>query len=43
LELGKFAGIKRGFESGKGLDGVLKKDENYYNPFLEILNRGDIR
>ncbi len=32
---GWFAGVKREKDSGKGLDGVIKKSENYYNPFLE--------
>ncbi len=31
---GDFADIKRTESSGKGLDGVLKKSENYLNPFM---------
>jgi beta-lysine 5,6-aminomutase alpha subunit len=40
LELGKFSGIKRPLEGGKGLSGVYKKDEIYFNPFLEIFMEG---
>jgi beta-lysine 5,6-aminomutase alpha subunit len=32
---GKFAGIKRNENEGKGLDGVFRKDENYINPFID--------
>jgi len=32
---GDFAEIKRPEDGGKGLEGVFKRDENYYNPFLE--------
>ena len=32
---GWFAGVKREKDGGKGLGGVIKKSENYYNPFLE--------
>ena len=35
IELGKFAGIKRSIDGGKGLEGVLKKEKEYFNPFLE--------
>ncbi len=35
IELGKFAGIKRPIDGGKGLEGVLKKEKEYFNPFLE--------
>lgn len=37
LEQGKFAGIRRGADRGKGLDGVIAKDSRYFNPFLEGL------
>ncbi len=36
LELGIFAGIKRPIDGGKGLDGVKKKGELYFNPFVDI-------
>lgn len=40
LEKGIFAGIKRPIDGGKGLDGVIEKDTNYLNPFIELmLNR----
>ncbi len=32
---GEFADIKRPENGGKGLDGVFRKDEHYYNPFLD--------
>jgi D-Lysine 5,6-aminomutase alpha subunit. len=35
LEKGIFADIKRPKTGGKGLDGVAKKEKNYYNPFIE--------
>jgi beta-lysine 5,6-aminomutase alpha subunit len=35
IELGKFAGIKRAIDGGKGLEGVIKKEQGYYNPFME--------
>ncbi len=42
IEKGMFADIKRSRTGGKGRDGVIKKDEDYYNPFFHIfLNRGD--
>jgi beta-lysine 5,6-aminomutase alpha subunit len=37
LEQGKFGGVKRARTGGKGLDGVVQKDENYYNPFIELM------
>lgn len=42
LAQGKFAGIKRGMDRGKGLDGVVQKDTNYFNPFINLfLGRGE--
>lgn len=35
IEKGIFAGIKRPIDGGKGLDGVIQKDKEYFNPFLE--------
>jgi beta-lysine 5,6-aminomutase alpha subunit len=44
IERGMFADIKRSRNGGKGRDGVIRKDENYYNPFYEIfMNRGEVR
>lgn len=40
LEQGKFAGIKRPIDGGKGLDGVVMKDDNYFNPFIELMIGG---
>lgn len=37
LEEGKFADIKRPQNGGKGYEGVVKKEEGYYNPFVEIM------
>lgn len=42
LEQGKFAGIKRGMDRGKGLEGVVQKDPGYFNPFIDLfLGRGE--
>jgi beta-lysine 5,6-aminomutase alpha subunit len=45
IEKGIFAGIKRPIDGGKGLDGVIKIDKEYFNPFLNCmlqeLNLGD--
>lgn len=37
LEAGRFAGIKRRPEGGKGLEGVVRKDQAYANPFPDLL------
>ena len=37
LEAGLFASIKRSPEGGRGLDGVITRDERYFNPFYEEL------
>lgn len=37
LEQGIFAGIKRSSDGGKGLAGVVKKSDIYFNPFIEIM------
>lgn len=37
LEAGRFAGIKRRPEGGKGLDGVITKGDHYANPFIDLL------
>ncbi|WP_430884152.1 lysine 5,6-aminomutase subunit alpha [Fusibacter sp. JL216-2] len=38
---GKFAGVKRPFEGGKGLKGTVTKDDNYFNPFVDLMLGGD--
>ncbi len=40
IEKGKFADVKRSRTGGKGLDGVSLKDENYFNPFVELMLGG---
>ena len=37
IEDGRFAGIKRPFEGGKGLSGVIAKEDQYLNPFIPLL------
>ena len=37
IEKGIFANIKRPIEGGKGLDGVFKKEKDYFNPFIELM------
>lgn len=39
LEHGKFGGIKRPVDGGKGLDGVVPKESSYLNPFPELFLR----
>ena len=40
IEQGLFADVKRPRKGGKGMEGVVKRSEDYYNPFYEIfLNR----
>ncbi len=40
ISKGKFAEVKRTMTSGKGLDGVVKKDDTYFNPFIELMLGG---
>lgn len=40
IEQGKFAGVKRAMDGGKGLDGVSLKDESYFNPFIPLMLGG---
>lgn len=40
IEKGKFADVKRSREGGKGLEGVSLKDNNYFNPFVELMLGG---
>ncbi|MCT4618970.1 MAG: lysine 5,6-aminomutase subunit alpha [Marinisporobacter sp.] len=37
---GKFAGVKRAMDGGKGLEGVTQKDSKYFNPFVELMLGG---
>lgn len=37
LTLGRFGGVKRPIDGGKGLDGVVAKEEQYFNPFIELM------
>lgn len=37
IEEGSLAGIKRPFEGGKGLAGVIVKENQYMNPFISLL------
>jgi beta-lysine 5,6-aminomutase alpha subunit len=41
IEKGKFAGVKRAMNGGKGLDGVIVKDEQYFNPFIPLMLGGE--
>ena len=40
LEEGVFANIKRRQDGGKGLDGVVLKEEGYFNPFIDLMKGG---
>lgn len=40
ISKGKFAEVKRTMVSGKGLEGVVKKDDQYFNPFIELMLGG---
>ena len=37
LERGIFADVKRPKDGGKGLNGVVVKDDSYFNPFIEVM------
>ena len=41
LEKGIFGDVKRPKNGGKGLDGVAAKGTNYYNPFIELMLKGN--
>ena len=43
LEKGVFADIKRPLDGGKGLDGVVKKSDRYFNPFVEEMHKKEAR
>ena len=40
IEQGKFGGVKRARDGGKGLEGVCVRDENYFNPFIPLMMGG---
>ncbi|MGO8693252.1 MAG: lysine 5,6-aminomutase subunit alpha [Rectinemataceae bacterium] len=40
IELGMFADVKRSKDGGKGLDGLVKKGPDYWNPVEEALKKG---
>ena len=40
IQKGKFGGVKRSFTGGKGLEGVVEKDEKYFNPFIDLMLGG---
>jgi len=40
IEQGKFGGVKRPRDGGKGLEGVCVKDEYYFNPFIPLMMGG---
>ena len=40
IEQGKFGGVKRPRDGGKGLKGVCVKDEEYFNPFIPLMLGG---
>ena len=40
LEKGIFAGIKRPMDGGKGLNGVIEKSRDYFNPFIDLMLGG---
>ena len=37
IEEGRFGGVKRPFDGGKGLSGVVHKEDHYMNPFVPYL------
>ena len=41
IEQGKFGGVKRPMDGGKGLDGVCLKDDQYFNPFIPLMLKGE--
>jgi beta-lysine 5,6-aminomutase alpha subunit len=40
IEQGKFGGVKRARDGGKGLEGVVVKQGEYFNPFIEPMIQG---
>ncbi len=41
IEQGKFGGVKRARDGGKGLAGVCAKDAQYFNPFIPLMLGGE--
>ncbi|MCL1983182.1 MAG: lysine 5,6-aminomutase subunit alpha [Clostridiales bacterium] len=41
IEQGKFGGVKRARDGGKGLAGVCAKAEGYFNPFISMMLGGE--
>lgn len=41
IEKGKFAGVKRPLDGGKGLEGVFSKGAEYFNPFIDLMLGGE--
>ncbi|WP_423363695.1 lysine 5,6-aminomutase subunit alpha [Mycoplasma sp. P36-A1] len=41
LEKGIFADVKRPIDGGKGLEGVVAKEDVYYNPFIDLMKGVD--
>ena len=41
IEKGKFGGVKRPRDGGKGLAGVCIKDDSYFNPFISLMLGGE--
>ena len=41
IEEGKFGGVKRSRNGGKGLNGVFKKGAGYMNPFIDMMLGGE--
>ena len=41
IEQGKFGGVKRPRDGGKGLAGVCPKDSDYFNPFIKMMLGGE--
>ncbi|WP_457557399.1 lysine 5,6-aminomutase subunit alpha [Candidatus Harpocratesius sp.] len=39
LSEGIFAGIKRPIDGGRGLNGVVVKDHQYFNPFIDLMRK----
>lgn len=37
IEKGYFGDVKRRINDGKGKDGIIEKDRNYFNPFYELI------
>ncbi|MCD1147630.1 lysine 5,6-aminomutase subunit alpha [Peptoniphilus sp. KCTC 25270] len=40
IEEGKFGGVKRSRTGGKGLEGVVERAEEYFNPFIPLMTEG---